>query len=354
MSISVEFGNRPAANAARDEYGTLVFNEKGDRRKKTVEFVEDTPDHILEQILLDAEDSRREDADGADQVGLSDGERGRIDFSKGRASISHARSVKGIARREGVEDWLSYYDPQLTVDEHREVMNRAARESGSRGSEEQVEEKAARAAKAAKSEQCNHAEGGCKNGDPEACEFLNEVCGYSEERTAELLGSTDPPDSTQQSEFVTVGGDGGPFVEMEVTPQQAGALRDSWQGYKAGVDELGDALKQIRNAVTDARQAFAVINRIRGENGREEIHPDRLHELLDSLRQMPESIPETRTLDHFGEPEEPSDVGDVTPVSEMTDEQLRQKEPTRPDPAEIRPDALDDVGNQEGGMAQIQ
>lgn len=34
--------------------------------------------------------------------------------------------MKAIFADEGVDDWTAWYDPELTVDEHREVAARAA------------------------------------------------------------------------------------------------------------------------------------------------------------------------------------------------------------------------------------
>jgi len=313
LTERIEYGSKDAADAARERHRDHLCSDD-DRRLRTVAFASTLPEASLEAERLEAADSRDDGSDhGAGQVPLTDSERDGIDFSKDRANVAHARSVKGIAQKEGVEDWTAFYDPSLTVDEHRGVMADAARESGSRSAEESVEEKAGRAARAAQSSQCDHARGHCENGDPEACEFLTETCGYSEEEIGEFIDDT-PTGENEQQELVTVGG--GEYPEMEVTPETAGALRRGWQGYKAGVHDLEAALSRSREAVINARQAWRAVNRIREANGQEPKHPDRLHTLLDALEGMPTSIPSVRTLDHFDQ----DDATDPTEAMETDDQ----------------------------------
>ena len=339
MTERIEYGSKDAADAARDEFSDHLCTDD-DKRLKTVAFAESgTPDDVLEAARRQAEDSKDDGSDnGGGQPPLSDSEKDKIDFSKGRANTLHARSAKGIALNEGVEDWTSYYDPTLTVDEHREVMDRAGRESGSRTAEDSVEEKAGRAARTAQSEQCEHAAGHCDNGDPEACEFLTEVCGYDDDEVAVLLD--DQGDETDQQELVTVGGD--EYPEIDVTKAEAGALRDSWTGYKSAIGTLADDLEEIREEIINARQSIRAINRIRGQYDQGELHPNRLHELLDAVEAMPGDVPEVRTLDHFAAE---SDGDDVVPLAEMDDEELAARAPDRPGRPD-RPNDLDEQGGQ--------
>nr|WP_240937003.1 hypothetical protein [Halomicrobium mukohataei] len=263
---------------------------------KTVAYSDaDTPEHVLDAERLEAADSRGEQSDGPGQVPLSDDERDRIDFSKGRASIPHAQSVKGIARSEGVEDWVSYYDGTLTVDEHREVMADASRESGQRtDAGESVDEKAADAAQTAKGERCNHARGHCENGDPEACEFLTETCQYDFDDVQEMLLAQRAPDARptpSKPDEVEQGGEQTEAVKSEeLTGKQKGALRQSWDGYLGAIDDLDDALGTLREEWTNAQQAARAINRIRGTVGQQPLEFERLEgaqaDLLDLLRRM--------------------------------------------------------------------
>lgn len=325
MTVRIGYGTKAAADTARNRHSEYLCTDD-DRRLKTVAYSSDTPDSVLETERLEAADGRAEREDGPGQVPLSESEKDRIDFSQERANVPHAKAVKGIAQGEGVEDWVSYYDGTLTVDEHREVMADAATESGKRSADESADEKAGRAARAAQSSQCDHARGHCENGDPEACEFLTQTCGYSEKEIAQFVDES-PPDRSEQQELVTVGG--GDYPEMEVQPETAGALRRGWQGYKAGISNLEAALSQSREAVINARQAWRAINRIREANGQEPMHPDRLHTLLDALDGMPGSIPTVRTLNHFDQegatdPAEVIETDDQRTLSgERADDQAR-------------------------------
>jgi hypothetical protein len=333
VSEKVRFGSKSAADAVRDRHEKHLCSDD-DRRLKMVEFASTTPEAVIEEAEVEAADSRQDaDPETAGQVPLTESERSDIDFT-GEANVPHARSVKGIAASKGVSDWSAYYDASLTVDEHREVMERASKEGGGRRREDQTDatEKAGEAAKVVKSEECDHARGHCANGEPEACEFLTERCDYSQDRVEEILGMADTrdqdADDTDQTDLVTVGG--GEYPEMEVTEQVAGALSRSWQGYKGGVNNLDDALDTIREAVRDARTASRAINAIREGHGQEAIHFNRLHDLLASLDDLPGGIPEVRTLDHFtadGEvdststslPEEWGPTSDRAPPAEVYD-----------------------------------
>lgn len=255
-----------------------------DRRLKTVRFQSDTPQDVLDQARLDAEDSLADQESGTGQAPLTDAEQERIDWSEGRANVPHARSVKALAGEKGVSDWTAYYDPTLTVDEHREVMDRAAKEGGGKRREdtETSTEKAGRAARTAKSEECDHARGHCEHGNPDACEFLQETCGYSEEETRRLLSEDERPQD--DSEQVTLEYQG---ETITVTPQVAGALRRSWQGYKGATSAIEQALQQIREARTQAEQAMLAINRIRDQHDQDPLPPNRLHSLMNAVGELP-------------------------------------------------------------------
>lgn len=122
MSPTVEFpsGSKAVADSYRDEYPDYICPDD-DRRLLSVTFTSDAPDWLLEEARRDAADARGESEEGAGQVRLTDYERSEIDFTKARASVPHARAVKGIAASEGVDDWLSYYDETLSVDDPPDV-----------------------------------------------------------------------------------------------------------------------------------------------------------------------------------------------------------------------------------------
>lgn|GEM_PF-1069038 len=319
MTTRIEYGSKDAADAARDRHSEYLCTDD-DRRLKTVAYSDaDTPDHVLDAERLEAEDSRGEGSDGPGQVPLSDGERDRIDFSKARASVPHAKSVKGIAQSEGVEDWVSYYDPTLTVDEHREVMGKASRESGKRtDAGESVDEKAANAAQTAKGERCDHARGHCQNGDPEACEFLTETCQYDFDDVQEMLLAQRAPDSRPEPEKPDAVEQGETGNSEELTGKQKGALSQSWGGYLAALDAVDDALETLANEWVHAQQAARAINRIRATVGQQPLHFEKLEgsqaDLMDLARQMAADCHECH-----------ADHGDhAHPVTEGEREHVRQ------------------------------
>lgn len=334
MSIPIEFGEKAAADEYRDEHPDAICPVDDDRRTKTVHFVSDTPDWLLDQARAEADEGRAAREAGPGQSPLTDAERDRIDFSADRASVPWARSIKALAEQHNVSDWTSYVDDTLTVDEHREVMKRAGQEGGGArdDGDQRDAQRAQQAARRQQAEGCDHARGHCEHGDTEACEFLREACGYEESEVEQLLGGTDlepqtdEPAGTQQEELVEVGG--GDFPKMQVSPEIAGALSRSWQGYKSATSRLERELADVREAVVNARQAMRAINAIREDHGQDALHPNDLHELLAALEAMPGDIPEVRTLAHFreldGEPEQVMEMDDQRDLSgERADPQAR-------------------------------
>ncbi|WP_256299934.1 hypothetical protein [Haloarchaeobius salinus] len=187
-----EFGDRTAANQFRDDHANHLCSDD-DRRKRTVTLVSDAPEQVLDQAAVAAAVSR-EDHRGTGQLELSESERDRIDFSKSRASIPHARAVKGIATSEGVDDWTAYYDPTLSVDEHQGVMERASRdERGSRMDSEKTADERLAGVEQALGEECERAQDYCEDGDTDACEYLTEGCGFDEEQVEALLDAEEMP-----------------------------------------------------------------------------------------------------------------------------------------------------------------
>lgn len=234
---TVEFGSRSAANEARDQYADHLCPDD-DRRLTEVRFKSDTPEEVLDQARQQALDARGEGEEGTGQAPLTDHEREQIDFSKGRANTMWARSIKGIAAEKGVDDWTAYVDPTLTVDEHREVMDRAAQEGGGRRRDdpETGVEKAGRAARTAQSEQCDHARDHCKHGDPDACEFLQDRCGFDDQEVESILGD-----------------------DAEIPGRVEGARSQLWTRYQIGLanaKEAAAALNEINQQYDQPLTAF--------------------------------------------------------------------------------------------------
>jgi len=228
----VEFGDRTAANAFRDDHEEHLCS-KDDRRKKTVTIASDAPERVLDEAAIKAGSSRDEHGSRGGQAPLEDHEKQRIDFSEGRASVPHARSVKGLMLDAGVSDWVAHYDPTLTVDEHRDVAERAATEGGGKrlDAETSTDERLSEVEQHLDG-QCDHAADHCEHGDAEACEFLSEHCGLSEAEVDAILDDSD-----------------------EVPGYVYGLKNKLWQQYQI--------------AISEAKEAAAAINEINRQFGRD-------------------------------------------------------------------------------------
>ncbi|MCU4716873.1 hypothetical protein [Halapricum hydrolyticum] len=295
MSPTVEFGSKDAADVAREQWGEYLCPDD-DRRLKTVRFVEDVPDRVIERAELEAADSRDERASGPGQAELTDHEKDRLDFSKGRANVPWAQSIKAIAQDAGVDDWTAHVDPTLTVDEHREVMEQAAREDqGQRmNAEDSAIEKAGRASRAAQANECDHARGHCRHGDPQACEFLTETCGYDHDEVDDLLADTDRRDDEPEQE--TLSG------------KQAGAYSRALGGYRGAIASLRELLDAVRKQRRHAEQAWSAMAAIRRETGEDVEEPRELHRLLNSLTEIPDEHRLSTLHEHIDEGPEQGDV----------------------------------------------
>jgi hypothetical protein len=296
MSQTIAFGSKQAADAFREDHDEWLCPVDDDKRKKTVAVVSDAPDHIVERAELAAASGRSERSGDGGQIPLTDSERDRIEFSEGRASVPHARSVKGLARSEGVDDWLAYYDAQLTVDEHREVMERAAQEGGGRRlDEDRSADDRLGDAEAAMGGQCDHARGHCEHGDPDACEFLIEACGMDEDDVQLLLS-----DYQSENELLS-------YEELE--GELKGALGRAWAGYSVAVKRLPSLLEEVRQEFEHAEQAAAAIYAIEKpltDKGTEDFealasHHERLRDLADDHADRLHGQPDDDDLD--GDPD---------------------------------------------------
>lgn|GEM_PF-2506749 len=345
MSTKVEFDSLDAANQARDDWSEFVCPVDDDRRETAVAFVSDTPEDVLEAIRLEAQDARTEQRQTSRSVELTEDERERIsDLGgfDGRPTTFSWASAKGVFAREGMTDKFhdamgaltDYDDPAEGAEEWIQNRRESDATKGTAGAsggrrdagdvDQQRQRKAGAAAAKARGEGCQQAHDYCTGGDEDACKHLREVCGYDEKEVKQILAARDDRDAgaTDQRELVVVGGRG-EFSEMEVTPQEAGALTKSWRGYKGGISDLAEAVETVQTATVDARQALAAINSIRENNDQEELHGDRLHDLLAALDGLPEEIPEVRTLAHFSEQggttSEPPSIDRSDPPSELVD-----------------------------------
>ena len=116
----IECDTLAAANDVRDRWPDAVV-PADDRRSKRVTISGDVLDkwrYAMERL------GTVDEPESFGQRSLTDAERWRIDFTE--TNVFHARSCKAIGCGLDVDDWLAHYDPTLTVDEHRDVYERAA------------------------------------------------------------------------------------------------------------------------------------------------------------------------------------------------------------------------------------
>lgn len=267
MSIEVEFGSMETADEYRDEHEEYICPIDDDARQKTVAFVSDTPDWLLDRAQVEAASGRDERTSDGGQVELTDAEKNRVGPFEGANNYRKAAAVKGLMLNVGVDDWTSYYDPTLTVDEHRDLADRAARDGGGGrrlDAEDSTDERLGRA-EAAMGGECDHARDHCEHGDPDACEFLTDACGYDDDEVARILDEDDAD------------------TEQDIEGEAAGALGRAWQGYKAAISRLAQEIEDAMEAKRNAEQAAAAINAIRADHGQEPIELERLEELSDRL-----------------------------------------------------------------------
>jgi len=193
-TVEIEFGSRDAANAARETVPEGTRTGTYDGRHTTVEVREDQlSEQQLTRLSGMAADSKAYKAEKVGQAPLSRRERQEIDFTE--TSVPEARSAKAIFADRGVDDWLSFFDPTLTVDEQRDIAERAARDDrGKRmDTDESAVEKEARARRRTAGELERFARQGAEAGEEEAVRTLVDELGWNESEARALAQSTDDP-----------------------------------------------------------------------------------------------------------------------------------------------------------------
>jgi len=339
MSPTVEFGSKALADEYREDYADHLCPDD-DARLRTVRFTSDAPDWLLEQARLEADEDRAERETRSHSTQLGAGERERISDAggfDGMATTFNWRSAKGVFAREGMSDKFAdaigsladYDDPaegaeewiaqakQADAQQGTQTASGGARDDGEQ--EIRQQRKVAEASQAAQSEQCDHARGHCRNGDPDACEFLTVACGLDEEEVEQMLD---------------VDGDGQQAIEGKA----AGALKRAWSGYKGSLPDLEEAIDDALTAWQHAQQAARAINEIRERHGQEAMHFRRLEELQAQLRDFERhaaadchechvGVDRVATLadhDHGGGPDDPSGQGGAVTAADETNQPGQQ------------------------------
>lgn len=270
MSVEIEFGTKAGADDAREEHEQYICPVDDDARLKTVAFVSDLPDRVRDQLEAGAQAGRVERDVGPGQAELTDGEKRRLGPFTGSNNYLKATSVKALLLDNGISDWEAYYDPKLSVDEHRHQLGdwRADQSGGDvrDGPSKEDRKRDAKKREQSHGEGCDHARDHCEHGDAGACEFLTSHCGMDDDEVQALL-SDDVPDR-----------------EEEIGGEALGALGRAWQGYKAGIARFDRELDDATEAKQNAEQAAAAINAIRADYGQEPLEFERLESLSDQLQ----------------------------------------------------------------------
>jgi hypothetical protein len=292
MSEFVQFARKSTADDFRDRYEEHLCPIDDDARTKTVAFVSDTPDHVIEEAEAVAVSESARLEGGLTAVDLTRKERERLDFSRDGVNVPKARYLKGLGEEYGLDAFQHVDLAEIdAVTDARPILERANRSTGQGGQRAAAADEAAERrdreiranAERQQSEGCDHARGHCEHGDPEACEFLAHACGYDEDEVADLMSTPNRagPDDTSDR-------DAAEPDECGLSGKQYGALRKAWGGYRVALAELTDALDVVREEWRNAQQAARAVNAIRADAGQDPIHFDALEaanaELTDLLR----------------------------------------------------------------------
>jgi len=176
----VEFGRLQDARQVRnDPLLSSFLAAADDGRSPTVVLKDGIPDSALSKIRGEAAESRQHERQEAGQIPLTDEERRQVDFSQPGVNVPKARSIKGIAENEGVDDFLQFADFTLTVDENRTLLERAQREERGKRMDATTDEnklinKEAEAFRAQQQQELPQAKEFAFKGDREAQEFVSE------------------------------------------------------------------------------------------------------------------------------------------------------------------------------------
>jgi hypothetical protein len=280
----IKFGYKSGADRYREEYPEYICSDD-DARLKTVTFTSDAPEWLLDQARLDADEGRTEVETDSVTASLTEGERERIREVGGfDGNVSHFnwQSAKGVFAREGMVQTFGEHIGKLARDyddpiegAEQEVERNKRGEGGAVGGIRDVGEERERAQasqqeaiKAQKSSECDHAADHCEHGDPEACEFLRNACGYDEEEVARILDEDTSAD------------------DDEITGKAAGALGRAWGGYKGAITRLDREVSDVVESKREAERAAAAINAIRRDHGQDPMEFERLEELSDQLEDL--------------------------------------------------------------------
>jgi hypothetical protein len=285
------------AREFRSEHQEYLCSVDDNGRSKTVHFTSDTPEHVLDEARAVAISERARDEGGLEQVALTDAERRELDFSRDGVNVPKARYLKGLGEEYGLDAFQHVDLAEIdAVSDARPILERANQSTGQGGQRAAAADEAAERrdremranAEGQQAEGCDHARGHCEHGDPDACEFLTEACGYDTEEVADLMSEPERATPSDRSDR-ELAADGGAASDSEpLSGPQLGAVKRAWGGYHGAIDGVREALDQLTEEYRLAQRAAKAVNGIRAEAGQEPIHFSALEEanaeLLDFVR----------------------------------------------------------------------
>ena len=211
---TLEFERRELANAVRDDLPADALAETDDRRRTTVQVdASALSDRQLNRLAGQAADAGSFEDDKAGQVPLTEAERSRIDFTE--TTVPEARAAKGVFAAEGVDDFVSFYDETLTVDENRDIASRASRDEQGKQMDagDTTRQRAARAFRSAEQNRLGNIVTGAKRGSDDAVDALVEEVGSDEDAVNVLMAEGGVSESKARN-----------IVGLADTPAQRDAL----------------------------------------------------------------------------------------------------------------------------------
>ncbi|MFC7204736.1 hypothetical protein ACFQJC_14545 [Haloferax namakaokahaiae] len=202
MTVTFEFPRKNDADQFREELAEYVA-DSDDKRLKRVVFEDSLPSIPRDRINA-AIASTEAETGTTDTVPLTRAEKRQIDFSQ--VPYVRAKAIKNVLLKAGVDDWLAYFDPTLSVDEHRSHAAEWRREGGgARNDRDRPSRSAAATAEKAANESCGRAADACREGYSDACEMLSDECGYTADDVAGVVAESNGSVSMDDLDGVRLG-----------------------------------------------------------------------------------------------------------------------------------------------------
>jgi len=284
---TLEFERRELANAVRDDLPAGALAETDDRRRTTVQVdASALSDRQLNRLAGQAADAGSFEDDKTGQVPLTEAERSRIDFTE--TTVPEARAAKGVFAAEGVDDFVSFFDETLTVDENRDIASRASRDEQGKQMDagDTTRQRAARAFRSAEQNRLGNIVTGAKRGsddavdalvdevgsDEDAVNVLMAEGGVSESQARGIIGLADTPaqrDALVETNLIRLRSSGrfnsDPTVDAPAAPGQRAPANGRFVGTPSNIIRPPDPGAEIKRDPQSGQ--FVISEGERGDSG---------------------------------------------------------------------------------------